>query len=294
MANVDHVRWMETPQLRTPVVVAAFSGWNDAGDAASGAVRALVEAWGAAALADIDPEEYTDFATIRPQVRLIDGVTRQIVWPTVGLWSVSTPGGDVILVLGPEPSLRWRSFTDQIVGVAEHFGASLVLTLGALLADVPHRGPVQLIGTATDQEVIDRYQLQRSRYEGPTGIVGVLHDACANAGLPSASLWAAVPAYAAQVPSPRAALELMARACDLIGTPTPRNELASGVDEYLERVDALVAADDDLAGYVRRLELLHDDDDEDDDDDEATGLGPEQGEQLVEEVERFLRDQGDT
>jgi proteasome assembly chaperone (PAC2) family protein len=276
------------------VVIAAFSGWNDAGDAASGAVRALVEAWRAEALADIDPEEYTDFATIRPQVRLTDGVTRQIVWPTVGLWSAATPGGDVILVLGPEPSLRWRSFTDQIVGVAERFGASLVLTLGALLADVPHRGPVQLIGTATDQDVIDRYQLQRSRYEGPTGIVGVLHDACASSGLPSASLWAAVPAYAAQVPSPRAALELMSRACDLIGTPTPRTDLTAGVEEYLERVDALVAADDDLAGYVRRLELLHDDEDGDEgDDDEATELGPEQGEQLVEEVERFLRDQGD-
>jgi proteasome assembly chaperone (PAC2) family protein len=292
MSNVDHVRWMGTPELRAPVVIAAFSGWNDAGDAASGAVRALIEAWGAEALADIDPEEYTDFATIRPQVRLTDGVTRQIVWPTVGLWNVATPGGDVILVLGPEPSLRWRSFTDQIVGVAERFGASLVLTLGALLADVPHRGPVQLIGTATDQDVIERYQLQRSRYEGPTGIVGVLHDACANAGLPSASLWAAVPAYAAQVPSPRAALELMSRACDLIGTPTPRSDLSTGVDEYLERVDALVAADDDLAGYVRRLELLHEDDD-DEDDDEGAELGPEQGEQLVEEVERFLRDQGD-
>jgi proteasome assembly chaperone (PAC2) family protein len=294
MGNVDHVRWMGTPRLRAPVVIAAFSGWNDAGDAASGAVRALVEAWRAEALADIDPEEYTDFATIRPQVRLTDGVTRQIVWPTVGLWSAATPGGDVILVLGPEPSLRWRSFTDQIVGVAERFGASLVLTLGALLADVPHRGPVQLIGTATDQDVIDRYQLQRSRYEGPTGIVGVLHDACASSGLPSASLWAAVPAYAAQVPSPRAALELMSRACDLIGTPTPRTDLTAGVEEYLERVDALVAADDDLAGYVRRLELLHDDEDGDEgDDDEATELGPEQGEQLVEEVERFLRDQGD-
>ena len=132
-------------------------------------MRHLVEGWGAQSLAEIDPEEFTDFATVRPHVRLADGHTRSIVWPTVGLWSASMPGGDVILVLGPEPALRWRLFTEQIVAIAERFQSRLVLTLGALLADVPHTKPVHLIGTATDQDLIDRFELQRSRYEGPTG-----------------------------------------------------------------------------------------------------------------------------
>lgn len=294
MANTDHVRWINHPELHRPAVIAAFTGWNDAGDAASGAVRHLIERWGAQALAEIDPEEFTDFATIRPHVRLTDGRTRQIVWPTVGLWSVSTPGADVILVLGPEPSLRWRLFTEQIVGVAERYGASMVLTLGALLADVPHHGHVQIIGTATDQAMIDRYDLQRSSYEGPTGIVGVLHDACSRAGLPSASLWAAVPAYASQIASPKAAAALIERAATLIGSPAPVGELLAEVAEYEARVGALVDDDEDLAAYVRRLESISEDDDET----TETGLGDERGadldsEALMEEIEGFLREQRD-
>ena len=151
---MEHVRWLAQPKLQRPTVIAAFTGWNDAGDAASNAVRHLIEAWGAQALAEIDPEEFTDFATVRPHVRLADGHTRSIVWPTVGAWSASTPGGDVILVLGPEPALRWRLFTDQLVGIARVFDAALVLTLGALLADVAHTRPVQIIGTATDLSLI--------------------------------------------------------------------------------------------------------------------------------------------
>ena len=193
---------MAQPTLHRPIVIAAFTGWNDAGDAASNSVRHLIEAWNAQPLAEIDPEEFTDFATVRPHVRLIDGMTRSIVWPTVGLWSASTPGGDVILVLGPEPALRWRSFSQQVIGAAMKHEASMLLTLGALLADVPHSRPVQLMGTATDQSIIDRFDLQRVRYEGPTGIVGVLHEAASHTDLSSASLWAAVPAYASQVPSP--------------------------------------------------------------------------------------------
>lgn len=309
---MEHVRWLSHPTLRNPVVVAAFTGWNDAGDAASGGVRHLIEDWGANALAEIDPEEYTDFATIRPHVRLSSGLTRSIVWPTVGLWSVSTPGADVILVLGPEPAMRWRSFSEQIVGVAKHFQSSLVMTLGALLADVPHSRSVQLIGTASDQTMIDRYELQRSRYEGPTGIVGILHDACAQADLPSASLWAAVPAYASQVPSPKATLALVDRLGSIIGTTMPTARLSAQVDDYEARVNAIVADDDDLLGYVRRLESMSDagiedfsldDDDEideaDDDDDDAVGgeLGapaiPENvdPDELIDEVERFLREQ---
>ncbi len=270
---MDHLRWLGQPALHRPTVIAAFTGWNDGADAASNAMRHLIEAWGATPLAEIDPEEFTDFATVRPHVRLADGVTRSIVWPTVGAWSASTPGGDVILVLGPEPALRWRLFSQQVINLAQRFQSGLVITLGALLADVPHTRPVQLIGTATDGHLISRFDLQRSHYEGPTGIVGVLHDACSTAGLDSASLWAAVPAYAAQIPSPKASLALVTRACGILGSPTPVGRLAQEAFEYEQRVNALVHDDDDLVGYVARLETLStDEDDEDDDDDDEDDL----------------------
>jgi hypothetical protein len=232
-------------------------------------------------------------------------MSRSIVWPTVGLWTASTPGGDVILVLGPEPALRWRLFSEQIVGVATKFEASVLLTLGALLADVPHSRPVQLMGTATDQTMIDRFDLQRSRYEGPTGIVGVLHDAFGKVDLPSASLWAAVPAYASQVPSPKAALALVERASEMLGCPAPTGRLAAEAEEYDARVSAFVGDDDDLIGYVARLESLADsgqlgDDDEDEDgdgEDEAPAAIDDtrlNSDELMAEVERFLRDQGNS
>lgn len=308
---MEHLRWLAQPTLHRPTVIAAFTGWNDGADAASNAVRHLVEVWHAQPLAEIDPEEFTDFATVRPHVRLADGVTRSIVWPTVGVWSASTPGGDVILVLGPEPALRWRLFTEQIIALAQRFHAGLVVTLGALLADVPHTKAVQLIGTATDDHLIDRFDLQRSRYEGPTGIVGVLQDACTRAGRPTASLWAAVPAYASQLPSPKATLALVQRTCEMIGTPAPVGRLAAEAEEYDRRVTSLVADDGDLIGYVARLESMSDsgdlddyeqyeydpDDEDDEDDDDSVGgeLAEDtdvDSEELMAEVERFLRDQG--
>ncbi|MFM7871712.1 MAG: proteasome assembly chaperone family protein, partial [Actinomycetota bacterium] len=181
MADLEHVRWIRRPELRRPHVVAAFTGWNDAADAASTAVKHLVEAMGATPLADIDPEEFTDFATIRPHVRLGEGLSRHIVWPTVSMWSVSADSGDLILVLGPEPALRWKTFCRQIIGVAQTYKASSIVSLGALLADVPHRRPTQVIGTSTDELLMDQHDLAKSRYEGPTGIVGVLNDAASRA-----------------------------------------------------------------------------------------------------------------
>ena len=306
MASPDHVRWQSQPQLRRPTVVAAFTGWNDAADAASNAVRNLIEGWRAQPLAEIDPEEFTDFATIRPHVRLKDGGVRNIVWPTVGLWHVSGAGGDIILVLGPEPSLKWRTFSEQLMGVADHFGSSMMLTLGALLADVPHSRPVQIIGTATDDDLIDRFELQRSRYEGPTGIVGVLHDSCYAAAMPSAALWAAVPAYASQVPSPKASLSLMRRACEIIGTPAPVASVMNLIERYEDQVNSLVNDDEDLAAYVERLETMSDSgmslDDEVDDGqlqfDFATDSGDDAADEpdastLMDEVEQFLREQGE-
>jgi proteasome assembly chaperone (PAC2) family protein len=294
MASFDHVRWLAQPELRRPVIIAAFSGWNDAADAASTAVRTLVDAWGAEPLAEIDPEEFTDFATVRPSVALERGAIRKIVWPKVSMWYASTPGTDVILLLGPEPSLRWRLFTEQIISVAVHFDAAMVISLGALLADVPHNRPVQLIGTATDATMIERFDLQRSRYEGPTGIVGVLHDACNDAEIPSASLWAAVPAYASQIPSPKASSALIQRAGEIIGTPAPIGALHNAIVSYEERVDDLVSEDEDLAAYVERLDSMGDNVFEDDGDDQQLSLfdsEDDDGSSLVDEVEQFLREQ---
>lgn len=271
------------------MLIAGFTGWNDAGDAASTAMTTMVEAWGADVLAEIDPEVFTDFATVRPQVRLDEDRNRSIIWPTVGVWSASLPGTDVILMLGPEPALRWRLFSEQITGIAEHFGATMALSLGALLADVPHSRPVPLVGTASDPDLMERFELQRSQYEGPTGIVGVLHDALHRAGLPTASLWAAIPGYASQLPSPKAAMALVDRACSMIGTPAPLSTLASGAAEYDARVAALIGDDEDMVEYLERLEQLNDETEATEND--LTTAAPIDPDELMNEVERFLRDQ---
>ena len=300
MSAIDHVRWLSKPTLKNPTFVAAFTGWNDAGDAASNAVNNLVKGWGATPLATIDPEPFTDYSKDRPHVRLQDGTKRRIVWPTVGLWHVAGAGGDIILALGPEPSLRWKLFSKQILSIAEKFDASMFLTLGSLLADVPHSRPVQIIGTAIDSDLIERFNLQRSRYEGPTGIVGILHDTCDEGSIPSASLWAAVPAYASHVPSPKASLALMRRACEIIGTPAPLATVMNLIERYEEQVDSLVQDDEDLVSYVERLETMTDNgmsinDEVDDsqlqfdfagDSDEPADSG-----NLMDEVEQFLREQ---
>ena len=300
MSSIDHVRWLSKPSLKNPTFIAAFTGWNDAADAASSAVNNLVEGWGATPLATIDPEPFTDYSKDRPHVRLKDGTKRRIVWPTVGLWHVNGAGGDIILALGPEPSLKWKLFSRQIISVAEQFDASMFLTLGSLLADVPHSRPVHIIGTATDADLIERFNLQRSRYEGPTGIVGILHDTCDDSSIPSASLWAAVPAYASQVPSPKASLALMRRACEIVGTPAPLATVMNLIERYEEQVDSIVRDDEDLVAYVERLETMTDngisiDDEVDDsqlqfdfagDSDEPADSG-----NLMDEVEQFLREQ---
>jgi proteasome assembly chaperone (PAC2) family protein len=282
-----HVRWHDDPTLTNPLMVVAFTGWNDAGDAASTALKTLIETSRAKPLAEIDPEPFTDFATVRPHIRLIEE-NRTIVWPTVGVWSASLPGTDAILVLGPEPALRWRTFTDQIVGIAERFGCPMAISLGALLADVPHTRAVQVIGTASDEDLIDRFDLERSRYEGPTGIVGVLQDAFTTAGLPSASLWAAVPGYAAQVASPKAAVALIERACEMMGTPAPIADLLAESDDYDARVEALVADDDELVVHIEQLESIVDD--MEDERDVSGPIDLSESDDLLDELEQFLRE----
>src|SRR5437868_11285057 len=258
---MDYVRWDDRPKLRRPVLVAAFEGWNDAADAATSAARFLRDHWAARYFADIDPETFYDFSATRPQVRLVDGLTREIVWPANELFAASLPGSehDVVVLLGVEPGLQWRTFCSEVVEVGRQLDVELFITLGALLADVPHTRPVRVTGTAADPELVQRLGLQRSRYEGPTGIVGVLHDAFSRAGIPSASLWAAVPHYVAATPSPKASLALVERAARLLSTSLFTADLQVMAADYERQVSEVVDSDDDVAAYVRRLEDHADD-----------------------------------
>jgi proteasome assembly chaperone (PAC2) family protein len=300
VAFVDAVRWTARPTLRRPVLVAAFEGWNDAADAATTAVKYLDERWSARGFAEIDPEEFYDFSSTRPHVQLVDGLTREIVWPSNTFSAAALPAArrDVVLALGTEPQLRWRTFCEQVLSIVRETGVELVLTLGALLADVPHTRPVQVTGTAADDELVSRLGLQRSRYEGPTGIVGVLHDALSRAGVPSASLWAAVPHYVAATPSPKAALALVQRTADLLSSPMVVTDLEIAAASYERQVSEVVEADDDVSAYVRQLEERAPDEDDDDLDDGEYATGEADfsdvdlpsGEALAAEHERFLRD----
>lgn len=292
---MDAVRWSARPNLRRPVLVAAFEGWNDAADAATTAVKYLDDRWSARPFAHLDPEEFYDFSTARPQVRLVEGLTREIVWPANTFSAASLPSArrDVALLLGVEPQLRWRTFCEEVLSVARDVGVELVVTLGALLADVPHTRPVQVTGTAADEELVARLGLQRSRYEGPTGIVGVLHDALSRAGIPSASLWAAVPHYVAATPSPKAALALVQRTADLLSSPMAVTDLEIAAASYERQVSEVVESDDDVSAYVRQLEERSLDDDDDDDVFDEADFGEvdlPSGDALAAELERFLRD----
>jgi proteasome assembly chaperone (PAC2) family protein len=282
---MDYVRWDDRPRLRRPVVVAAFEGWNDAADAASSAARYLKGRWGARPFATIDPEEFFDFSSTRPQARLTGGLSREITWPLTELSAAALPetGRDVIVLVGTEPQLRWRTFCTQVVGVAADLGAEMIVTLGALLADVAHTRPVRVTGTAADPELVQRLGLERSTYEGPTGIVGVLQDAFRAADLQSASLWAAVPHYVAATPSPKATLALVRRTASLLSTPLVTADLEQRAVDYERQVSEVVATDDDVAAYVQRLE-------ESADEAESEPLQLQSGDSLAAELERFLRE----
>ena len=276
-------------ELRNPVMVAAFRGWNDAGDAASFAAQHLGRSWRSKKFAWIDPEEFFDFQSVRPQVSLTDGVTRQISWPSNEFFAARLDGAphDIMVLVGTEPNLRWRRFAGMVADVAKSQGASLVITLGALLADVPHSRPTQITGTAISSELVNRLGLKRSRYEGPTGIVGVLHDACGKAGIDSASLWAAVPHYLAVNPNPKAALALVENTVALVGAPVAIDELTRATTTYEEQVSEMVASDEDVQAYVRLLEQRADGDEEID----PSNLPS--GDALADELERFLRERGE-
>jgi proteasome assembly chaperone (PAC2) family protein len=280
----DELQFESRPELDRPVMIAAFRGWNDGGQGASLAGAYLARAWAATQFASSDPENFYDFQATRPMVSLVDGESRQVDWPENTFLHAPMPGSgrDAIILLGVEPNLRWRTFSELITGVARDFGAELVLTLGSLLADVPHTRPSPVTGSATDPELIDQLGLQASRYEGPTGMVGVLHDACSRAGLKSASLWAAVPHYVSLTPSPRAAKALVDRLSDLLDADIDTAELDEAADSYAQQVSEAVAADDETQSYVQDLERRVDE------------LGDESdlpsGDALAAELTRFLRE----
>jgi predicted ATP-grasp superfamily ATP-dependent carboligase len=280
----DELRITERPQLERPVLIAAFRGWNDGGQGASLAGAYLARAWAAEEFASIDPENFYDFQATRPMVSLVDGYTRKIEWPENTFLHAPLPGGgrDAIILLGVEPNLRWRSFSAHVSGLAKELGVELVVTLGSLLADVPHTRPAPVTGSANDRELIESLGLQASRYEGPTGIVGVLHDACMQAGIPSASLWAAVPHYVSLTPSPRAAKALVERLSQLLGADVDTAELDEAADSYAQQVSEAVASDEETLAYVQELERRVDE--------LAEEADLPSGDAIAAELTRFLRD----
>jgi proteasome assembly chaperone (PAC2) family protein len=283
------LQWEHRPDgLRAPALVCAFKGWNDAADAASSAITFVGSALGAKRFATIDPEEFYDFQATRPRVRLAEGETREIVWPVVELHEARIPRAprDLILLSGTEPSFRWRTFSALITELAEALGTQLVVTLGALLADVPHTRAIAVSALSSDRSLIARLGLSPSSYEGPTGIVGVLHAACQNAGLPSASLWAAVPHYIAATPNPKAALALVRKLEGLVGVAVDATELERAASDYERQVNVAVQSDPDVQAFVERLEQAAGIDV-----DEDTGPLPS-GETIARDLQRFLRQRG--
>jgi proteasome assembly chaperone (PAC2) family protein len=257
---MSDVMWSQRPKLRRPVMVCAFKGWNDAGEAASAAVSYIRNSFDATEVARIDPEDYYDFTAVRPTVRLVEGRSREIDWPANTLSAAAVPGaeGDLVMLEGTEPSLHWRRFTQNVVTTARELDVRLVVTLGALLADVPHSRPVSITGFASDQSIVERLGFERTRYEGPTGIVGVLQHACAAAGLPAASLWASVPHYVAASPNPKVALALVRAFEGVAGVAVDAGELESAAEDYERQVSAAVASDPEVKAFVERLERAMD------------------------------------
>src|ERR671930_197150 len=249
--------WEHRPDgLRAPALVCAFTGWNDAGDAASAALQFLGSSLGATRFARIDPEDFIDFQATRPKIRLIEGRTRRIDWPEIEIFEARIPLAprDLVLLQGAEPSMRWRSFCRLIVDLSEALGTQMVVTLGALLADVPHSRPVTISGLSSDEALTHRLGLAPTSYEGPTGIVGVLQSACQEAGMPSASLWASVPHYVAAAPNPKAALALVRKLESLVGVTVDAEELEVAASDYERQVSLAVQSDPDVQAFVERLE----------------------------------------
>jgi proteasome assembly chaperone (PAC2) family protein len=285
---VSDVIWTHRPALRRPVMVAAFGGWNDAGDAASAAVEFVRARFEPVEVARIELEEFLDFTETRPTARLVDSRTRAIDWPvtTVSAAEVRGADNDLVIVQGPEPSLRWRHYCDTVLGIARELDVRRVVTLGSLLADVPHSRPVHVTGIGSDDALIDRLGFAPTSYEGPTGITGVLNHHCGSAGLPSVSLWASVPHYVAAAPNPKVALALVRAFEGAAGVAVDATELEQAADDYERQVSAAVASDPEVKAFVERLESAMD---EVSDDTSETNLPS--AEMIASDFQRFLRQQ---
>ena len=287
--DVSDLVWSERPTLRRPVLVAAFHGWNDAGDAASAAIDFIRAQHEPVEVARIDPEEFMDFTAVRPTIKLVDGRTREIDWPDTVLSATKVPGaeGDLVILQGVEPALRWRRYSQAIVEAARELDVRMVITLGALLADVPHTRPVSVTGIASEASLVDRLGFEATSYEGPTGITGVLHHACAAAGLPSVSLWASVPHYVAAAPNPKVALALVRAFEGAAGVMIDAAELESAAEDYERQVSAAVATDPEVTAFVERLESAMDE--------ASDGQPPENlpsADMIARDFQRFLRQRG--
>jgi proteasome assembly chaperone (PAC2) family protein len=289
--TMPHLNWHDRRELRSPILVCAFKGWNDAGESASAAVQFLCESFDAELLADIDPEDFYDFTAVRPNVRLVEGRSRAIDWPENSFHAARVPTADrdLVMLRGVEPSLRWKAYCAAVLEVARETGAGMIVTLGALLADVPHSRPVGITGLASTDGLVERLGFERTSYEGPTGIVGVLHATCADAGFDSVSLWAPVPHYVAATPNPKAALGLVRGFEGIAGVAVDATALETASEDYDRQVTAAVATDPDVKAFVERLEEMADELSEDE------GPSEEQlpsGDVIAREFQRFLRQRG--
>jgi proteasome assembly chaperone (PAC2) family protein len=272
------------PELRDAVLVAAFEGWNDAGDAATDAVEHLELLWDARPLVELEPDDYYDFQVNRPTVSLVDGVSRRVSWPTTRVSVCRPPEADfdLVLVRGIEPNMRWRGFCEELLDIVRALDVRLVVSLGALLSDTPHTRATQVTGTSYDQESAARFGLEKSRYEGPTGIVGVLQDACVGAGIPAISFWAGVPHYVSQPPNPKATIALLHSIEEVLDTPVPLAELPQQATEWQKLVDEMAAEDEEVTEYIRNLE-------ERDDEADLGEMREASGDTIAREFERYLR-----
>jgi proteasome assembly chaperone (PAC2) family protein len=287
---VTDVIWQERPALRAPVMVCSFKGWNDAGEAASAALSFIRGSFDAAEVGHIDPEEFYDFTAVRPTVRLTEGRTREIDWPRNAISAAAIPGAesDLVMLEGVEPSVRWRRFSDSVLAAVRELDVRMVVTLGALLADVPHTRPVSITGIGSD-DVVDRLGFERTSYEGPTGIVGVLHHALAGAGVATASLWASVPHYVAASPNPKVALALVRAFEGAAGLAVDAGELESAADDYERQVSAAVASDPEVKAFVERLETAMDEVQAENPPDEGSLPSADT---IARDFQRFLRQRG--
>jgi len=285
---VDPVQWeTDPPELRSPTLVCAFAGWNDAASAATTALEAVAASLDSEVVARIDPEEFYDFQVNRPTIRLVEGQTREIDWPANTLLAVRVPTAerDLVLLSGVEPNIRWRTFADSIVGAAQRLGVEMIVSLGALMADVAHTRPVPITGLASDPQLVEQLGMSRSSYEGPTGIVGVVHDACRRSGMTSASLWAAVPHYVAAVPNPKAALALLRRLEGLTGIAVEASELEDASERFTEQVDQAVSANPEIEELVGNLEASQEEDHE-------VSQNMPSADDIAQEFQQFLRQRG--